>query len=204
MVVGGTMSVTVVIGTYGDQSWVKKAETAVESVRSQSRQPDLLITRHAATLAGARNSGASMSTSRWLIFLDADDTLHPEYVRSMMERVEDAKTALLVQPSTQGFYPDGSWDETADLIPPHASLLQGNHMVIGTMCDRELFNQVGGFDDKLPVLEDWDLWIRLHRAGSKITTCPEAIYQVGVNPASRNQPQNLHTEVYGAIRRKYR
>lgn len=197
------MSVGVVIGTYGDRSWVQKSQRAIESVRSQTRQPDLLITRHATTLAEARNHGASMCASRWLIFLDADDTLHPEYVHSMMEQVGDAKTALLVQPSTQGVYSDGTKDETANLIPPLPSLLFGNHMVVGTMCPREVFLGVGGFDDTLPVLEDWDLWIRMNRAGCEMVTCAEAIYEVGVNPDSRNKPQVLHTEIATRIRRKY-
>jgi GT2 family glycosyltransferase len=197
-------SVAVIIGTFGDFAWKQKAQVAAQSVRSQTRQPDLLITRHATTLAEARNHGASMSGTQWLIFLDADDTLHPEYVRSMMELVGDAKDALLVQPSTQGVYPDGTKDEAANLIPPFPSLLMGNHMVVGTMCPRESFQRVGGFDDSLPVLEDWDLWIRLERDGCKVTSCPEAIYEVGVNPGSRNQPQKEHTDVYNRIRRKYR
>lgn len=199
------MSVGVVIGTYGDRSWVQKSQRAVESVRSQVRQPNLLITVHAATLAEARNRGASMSTTRWLIFLDADDTLHPEYVRSMMERVEDVKAvSSLIQPSTQGVYPDGTKDETANLIPAAKDLLFANHMVIGTMCPRDVFLEVGGFDPTLPVLEDWDLWIRMNRAGCSLLTCPEAIYEVGVNPDSRNKPQKLHTTTYTRIRSKYR
>ena len=199
------MSVGVVIGTYGDRSWVQKSQRAVQSVRSQTRQPNLLITRHATTLAEARNQGASMCRTQWIIFLDADDTLHPEYVRSMMERVEDASDALLVQPATQGVYPDGTKDETANLIPPcPAGLAWANHMVIGTMCPREQFLEVGGFDDTLPVLEDWDLWIRMNRAGCEVTTCEDAVYEVGVNVDSRNKPQKTHTDVANLIRRKYR
>jgi len=202
--------VTVVVGTFGERAngekWKQLAKLAVKSAYDQSLPPTEVIHQHAANLAQARNTGASMASTRWLIFLDADDTLDREYVRSMMEPGVDAGVATLRQPSTLGVYQDGTTDSQSNVIKgllsdPYESLRVSNFMVIGTMCERAAVLDVGGFDPTLPVLEDWDLWIRLVNDGAKIGVRPDAIYRVGVNPGSRNTHEQ-HGSFYNTIRRK--
>lgn len=189
-------SVTVVIGTYGNESWKLKAQNALNSVRCQTKQPQYLVHYHGDTLAHARNEGAKVGRSQWLIFLDADDTLDHKYIEAMVTH-DDGTT--LRQPATLGVYPDGSEDSEAVLIPERP-LRVSNYLIIGTMCLREQFMDVGGFDEGLPVLEDWDLWLRISKAGAVIGKRPEAIYRVGVNPNSRNQDHGLHNRYYNIIR----
>lgn len=194
------MSVSVIVGTYGDSSWVSKAKEAMESADNQTVKPLEVIHFHDKhNLCNARNSGAEMASGDWLIFLDADDALDSRYIEEMLSDVDDS---TLRQPSTLGVYPDGSEDDEPVLIPER-SLLKSNYLVIGTMCLRSEFMAVGGFDPELPVLEDWDLWIRMWKNGSKIGARPEAIYRVGVNPNSRNSNSGLHGRYFNKIRRKY-
>lgn len=195
-------TVGIVVGTFGDPSWVDRAKTAVKSAENQTQAPTRVFHHHASDLATARNEGAFTIGTRWLIFLDADDTLDAEYVRSMMAPGEDAGAATLRQPATLGVYPDGTEDDCAVMIPERP-LLQSNYLVIGTMCLREAFLDVGGFDPEFPVLEDWDLWIRMWKNGAIIGKRPDAIYRVGVNQDSRNQNSALHGRYYSRIRSKY-
>lgn len=192
------MEATIIIATYGGSEWARLAEKATASAREQT-VPAQVIPLHAQTLAQARNSAAYMASTEWLIFCDADDTLDPRYVEKMLEPLDDS---TLRQPSTLGVYPDGAEDSTPVLIPARP-LDQSNYLVIGSMCKREAFLDVGGFDDSLPVLEDWDLWLRLWKAGAVIGARPEAIYRVGVNPNSRNQDRGVHNRYYNKIRRRY-
>jgi hypothetical protein len=42
------------------------------------------------------------------------------------------------------------------------SLVTANYIgTVGPVIDRELFEEVGGFDERLPRLQEWDLWLRL-------------------------------------------
>jgi len=195
-------TVGIVVATFGDVKWIDKAKEAIVSAENQTLKPDRVIHHHAESLAEARNKAAYMVSTDWLIFLDADDTLDENYVRSMMEPGEDAGVADLRQPSTLGVYPDGTTDDEPVLIPERP-ILQSNYLVIGTMCRRDQFLDVGGFDSYFPVLEDWDLWIRMIKAGAIVGKRPEAIYRVGVNPQSRNQNTSLHGRYYAQIRSKY-
>ena len=196
MAIDGTMGI--VIATFGSSEWLEKAEEAAASVESQTLLPDNWIHCHDSSLAKARNLGAKLVGTDWLIFLDADDTLDNRYVEEM--KVADGGT--LLQPSTLGVYEDGSTDEYPVVISKKP-ILESNYLVIGTMCRSETFFKVGGFDDSLPALEDWDLWIRMLRKGEEDVPVPNAVYRVGVSSTGRNNAVGAHSTAYTMIKRKY-
>jgi GT2 family glycosyltransferase len=191
-------TVDVVIATFGNQElWTKLAERAVESVQWQSARPKELIQVHAPNLYSGRNWGGLKSDADWVIFLDADDELDPYFVERMLAGQGDIR-----QPSTLGVV-DGVEDDYPVLIPPHGGgFMVGNHLVIGCMLRRALWEEVGGFRD-LPCLEDWDLFIRMRLAGAELGSCPQAIYRVHVRSDSRNQDVGLHSQVYTQIQSQY-
>lgn len=192
------MSVGVVTGVFGDDKWDELAlKLAAPSVEAQTVKCEYILSR-GKTLAEARNDGAKALDTEWIIFLDADDMLDSVYVESMLD---DVDASGVRQPSTIGFYEDGSMDEQANLIPKK-DLKFGNYLVIGSMCRREDFLAVGGFDPALLALEDWDLWLRMSKAGVTIGARPKAIYMVGVNQGSRNMDMNAQKVAYNLIRKK--
>lgn len=195
--------VDVVIASYGPiEEWEALIARAVNSIIYQSVRSFQVCQLHdpvGTDLSLVRNQAAAKGSAEWIIFLDADDELSPDYLRAMLEAEGDIR-----QPSTLGVHPDGHEDDYPVLIPPHPNgLLVGNHLVIGSMIRRSLFNSVGGFREGLPALEDWDLWIRCHLVGAIVGTAPDAIYRVHVRPASRNAPDGAHHQAYGDIQRRY-
>lgn len=185
-------TVGVVIPTYGDKTWVKRAERARASVENQTHTASAIYSIHEADLQSARNIGAKYCGTDWLIFLDADDTLDPRYIEKMLEGEGDVR-----QPATIGVYEDGHRDQEAVLIPKKP-LLDGNYVVIGAMINRDVFDEVGGFRD-WPLYEDWDLYLRLEEAGASFGHCPEAIYEVFVKENTRNLPARSIQEKYYAV-----
>jgi glycosyltransferase involved in cell wall biosynthesis len=191
-------TVAVVVATFGDMDiWKHFARRAYASVRRQTRPPDERVYYHGcANLADARNRAAHSASADWLIFLDADDELDGRYVEAML-----AVDGDLRWPSTLGVFEDGT-EELEPYLMPETRLIEGNHMVIGTMIRREQFLDVGGFRE-LPVLEDWDLWLRLVLNGGIRRPCPQAIYRYHIRSGSRNQQVDVHRHVYGEITSKY-
>lgn len=190
-------TVDVIVPTCGDiDVWKPLAERAQQSAFNQVVKANRVIWSHKATVSEARNFGASLSTGDWLIFLDADDELDPRYIEHMIAGSGDIR-----QPSTLGVV-NGVEDDFPVLIE-QKSLIIGNYLIIGSMVRRKLFLSVGGFRD-FPILEDWDLFIRLALAGAKIGKCPDAIYRVHVLPDSRNkQGDSIHGSVYSQIQREH-
>jgi hypothetical protein len=194
-------SVTVVIPFYGDfpDYLVKRAAASVhEQFISSTTKLSLWIDHEVKSLQEARNKPGLKVKTEWLIFLDADDELDPYYVEEMLAGEGDIR-----QPSTLGIV-NGVEDDYSVLIPPkQPNFLAGNHIVIGAMIRTSLFKELGGFRD-LPVLEDYDLWLRAWIAGADIQPCPKAIYGVHVNPNGRNNKDaNTHGQVFQDLQRLY-
>lgn len=185
----GRDSVTVICATYGDlHEWDALAQQrAMPSVLAQTRKARYLRV-HASTLAAARNRGAELAETEWLVFLDADDELDPRYVAEMMDADGDLRS-----PAVQ-YVRDGV-AEPARLLRPKP-IAQGNWMVIGTAVRRETVLAVGGFRE-WPMYEDWDLWWRCMNTGAVNVQVPGAVYRAHVRDGSRNE------QVHAAKRRAF-
>ncbi len=197
-----TGTVGVVVGTYGNRiKWSQTAQTAVASILHQTCPADDWIHVHGGSLADARNKGAAILNTDWLIFLDADDELDHGYIEAMLNRtVFGAHPHIIYRPSTLGVYPDGSTDDEPVMLPL-TDLTVRNCIVIGAMCPSDLFFEVGGFGE-WPILEDFALWRAMLAKGAVIGDCGRAIYRVHVNDGSRNSDQTTHHEVYRQILRE--
>ncbi len=180
------MGVTVVVATYGDDSWHQLAwERAIPSAQDQGVP---VIHAIGSDLCDARNSGLAQVETRHVCFLDADDELEPGYFDAMnavdadmrvprVRYVTPKRTPRPLMPRVAGH---GHHDCTADC------LAFGNWIVIGCVARTRLLRMVGGFRD-FEWSEDWDLWVRCWQAGATIESVPDAVYRAHVRPDSRNR-----------------
>ena len=190
-------NVTVVTGTFGDESWIDLVKArAAKSVSNQSCVPEY-VHIHADNLADARNQGALQASKDFLCFLDADDFLDVNYIENMNAAISQSADGFntLFQPATKTFQ-----SIEKPVLIPHKPLLSSNFLIIGTIVSKEMFLNVGGFDSSLSALEDWDLWIRSVINGCSVTSVSSAIYEISHNENSRNTNSN---NVYSKIRSKY-
>lgn len=189
------VDVTVVIGTFGDESWRMRGAGVADNIRhTQTVQPREIIAYHGDNLADARNTGALRATSRWLAFIDADDALHPDFFMWMSRHLHRAH--VLLNPSVQFILPEGPQHPRCFRPRP---LREGNYLVIGTMMERALFHRAGGFDPRFRAWEDWPLLWRCVELGADILRVHRAIYQAYWRSDSRNntvdRPEELRAEI---------
>ena len=62
--------------------------------------------------------------------------------------------------------------------------------MVGTLVSRDLFLEVGGFEDYPHGFEDWSLWAKCWKAGAKIIQVRRAVYIAHVDPTFQ-APQDV-------------
>jgi len=119
-------------------------------------------------VAAARNTGIERAETPWIAFLDDDDVWAPA-------KLEEQLAALHASPAARWTCVgqvtlDGQLRIIASAAPPADAervlepLLTLNAVPgggSGVLADTALVRELGGFDTRLSLLADWDLWIRL-------------------------------------------
>lgn len=179
------------IATYGEEHWRQLAlSRAYPSAENQEAHEIILGHDTDATIAQVRNRLAGEATGDWLCFLDADDELGPSYIWAMqrsLRRIRDPEgTPHLFTPAVSYWWPGRRRANPARFLPG-TDLTRGNYLVLGTLVQRDLFMQVGGFGDYPHGYEDWSLWAKCSKAGAQVVQVRRAVYIAHVNPRSKHR-----------------
>jgi glycosyltransferase involved in cell wall biosynthesis len=125
----------------------------------------LLRHPHALGVAAARNGGLEQVETEWVAFLDDDDLWAP---RKLAEQLATARRSEAGFVHTCIVVVDEQLRVVGEYAPPEprdlrAAMAEMN--AIGTpssvMARADLVRDIGGFDERLSVLADWDLWLGL-------------------------------------------
>lgn len=153
-------------------------------------------------LPAARNRGAAGATAAFLVFLDADDTIEPSFVRLLHEAIatNDAPDVshAYCQERFTGIH-NGSW-----LVPdwdPTLLLLTNLHPVTA-LVKRTCFEAAGGFDESLREgYEDWDLWLRFVERGWRGVRVREPLFNWRRHSAVTmiTEANRRHERLYAAL-----
>lgn len=173
--------ISVIIATYGERHWEEMARA--RALRSVEGIADEVIVGHDddGTISSIRNQLAIHAKGEWLCFLDADDELDPTYLKAMEHA---ARPRALLTPIVQRII---KGRRKPPSFYPEVSLLSGNWLVVGTVLERSLFMEVGGFSDYPHGFEDWSLWYKCTRVGAEVVRVPQAVYLQHVNPLSKHR-----------------
>ncbi|GAB3903589.1 glycosyltransferase family 2 protein [Mucilaginibacter boryungensis] len=140
--------------------------------------------------AYARNRLIEATTCNWIHFHDADDLIHPEFVKVMSTHVENEQVQLLCNTrvydlqDTEGRNWIISYSELKSSIDQVSYFLNNVGFASMGLYSKSALTQVSGFDQSLRGNEDPDLHIRLANAGFKIKCVDQFLVEKVEHPDS--------------------
>ena len=135
--------------------------------------------------AAARNIGVSAALGRWIAFLDSDDCWEPEKLARQLTALDGASAESMACGTGYHLW-DGNRKTTVQFRMSPArfrveirfgcSISPGSTLLVA----RRAFRKVGGFDESLRRLEDWDWLLRFVDHGD-IIFVPEPLAHIYQN-----------------------
>jgi len=181
------MKISVIIPTWNRSSYLVRA---LESVYAQSVLPhEVIVVDDGSTdntreiiaqhftevlyhyqenqgVSSARNTGIRMAAGDWIALLDSDDCWLPH-------KLEQQRELLRANPGAGIFRSNEIWIRNGKRVNPMKKHTKYGGDIFqhclplcrispsSTVIRRDLFDEIGLFDESLPACEDYDLWLRM-------------------------------------------
>ncbi|MBI5388565.1 MAG: FkbM family methyltransferase [Verrucomicrobia bacterium] len=144
----------------------------------------VVLTQPNGGLAEARNAGIRAARGRYILPLDADDAIEPEFLAKTVACLDANPDVPIVGTCRRDFGHVEQVVTGSDYTL--AMLLQSNRVNYCALYRREIWQAVGGYDPNMICqgYEDWDFWISCAERGWFARFIPEPLFRYRVKPVS--------------------
>lgn len=126
-------------------------------------------------LPSARNNGIKKACGKYIFPLDADDKVHPLIFEKLIPKLENDNKIGIVYSDVMLFGALNHVWERPDF--DIKKLLSRNLMTASSLFRRDLWEQVGGYDESMiEGFEDWNFWIAICKKGFKGIRVAEPLF----------------------------
>lgn len=160
-------------------------------------------------LSSARNAGLALADGKYVLPLDADDVIEPDYlylaVMALERNPELVAVSCLVSYFADGQSPDTVIDYViAYDLDPLLITLENRAGVAGSVFRRSVLSQIG-YSENLKAYEDWDLWWSLAERGAMAEVLPRVLYRYRRRQMGLFQQVGVkrHTELLAQIEARH-
>jgi glycosyltransferase involved in cell wall biosynthesis len=134
--------------------------------------------------SSARNLGIANSKGEFILPLDADDKIHPDYIVEALKIFQKNESVSVVYSKARLF---GAINKTWYLPPFKPEILAFQNVVFcSAIIRKKILQQVGCYDENLIYgNEDWELWISIIEANGKFYRIEKIYFYYRISKKSR-------------------
>ncbi|MDO4838187.1 MAG: glycosyltransferase [Clostridia bacterium] len=134
--------------------------------------------------SAARNAAIQEARGKYILPLDADDTINTTYIEKAVKILEGHRDTGVVYCEADLFgAQSGKWD-----LPAYSfeSMLFDNIVFVTALFSKADWEKVGGFNENMKAgMEDYDFWLSILGEGKKIEQIPEVLFHYRIKDSSR-------------------
>lgn len=133
-----------------------------------------------------KNMGISGSTGEYIAFLDSDNCYRPDHLQALYNELKKGEIDVVYG---DRWIFEGEKSISIGIFHEFDPFLMMRRNYIDTsdvLCKREAIVEVGGFDEKYKKYVDWNLWVRMMKAGYKFKRVPLVLTDYHVYPHSKS------------------
>jgi glycosyltransferase involved in cell wall biosynthesis len=131
-------------------------------------------------LGATRNNGIRVAVGKYILPLDSDNKIRPDYIYKSIEILDNQPGIAMVYGDAQFF---GDKDKRRVVGDFNLQQLMIENNIDGCAVYRKsVWEAVGGYDEKMPVMgfEDWDMWLNMTFKHYKFHYVPEILFDYRV------------------------
>ncbi|MDO5509958.1 MAG: glycosyltransferase [Weeksellaceae bacterium] len=149
-------------------------DKTLQILESHSAQISIISLTRNHGVSQARTLGAQKASGTYLLFLDSDDTLHPQYLQKAVNILQHQPEVSVVHSRAQYF---GAKNREWKLPDFHMQdFLLSNSVFMPAVIRKSAYDQTTGFDPQLTMFEDWELFIQIARNGGQFHKIDEILF----------------------------
>lgn len=145
-----------------------------------------------------KNIGLKEAVGEYVCFLDDDDEYTPDFLKVLATYATQSGKDVVYG----DYLIDGKVGWSVDFSA--VKLAQFNYIaMVVVMCRRDILLKIGGFDEAVPKFKDWNLWLRVHKAGGTFLHVPIPVAQIHTTAGSISESFNAETDEAGRYKPTY-
>jgi glycosyltransferase involved in cell wall biosynthesis len=157
-------------------------------------------------LGRTRNNGIKVAKGDYILPLDSDNRIRPEYIYKSIE-ILDAHPEIAMVYGDAEFFGDKSKRHAVGEFNLQNMMVE-NQIDACAVYRKSVWEAVGGYDEKMPIMgyEDWDMWLNMTFKQYKFHYVPEILfdYRVLGNSMLRSVSSSNKKLLYKYMDEKYK